>query len=90
MRVLLALQAALLKYAEDAVAESRALRSSRPGASKKELFDSVRKELECAPCLRCLEVGVEAEEEGGVLLAYIFSARFARGRSSNKILALSK
>lgn len=50
-RVLHALQAALLKYAEDAVAESRALRSSRSAVSKKELFDSVRRELECAPCL---------------------------------------
>ena len=50
-RVALVSQAALLKYAEDAVAESRALRSSRAGVSKKELFDSVRRELECAPCL---------------------------------------
>ena len=49
--MLLVLQAALLKYAEDAVAESRALRSSRAGVSKKELFDSVRRELEYAPCL---------------------------------------
>ncbi|KAK9837316.1 hypothetical protein WJX81_005823 [Elliptochloris bilobata] len=38
--------AALLEYAEDAVAESCALRSVGASTSKKEVFDSVRRELE--------------------------------------------
>lgn len=43
-------QAALLKYAEDAVTESRALRAAGASTSKKELFDAIRRELECALC----------------------------------------
>jgi hypothetical protein len=38
----------LLQYAEDAVAESRALRAAGASTSKKELFDAIRRELECA------------------------------------------
>ncbi len=38
----------MLQYAEDAVAESRALRAAGTSTSKKELFDAIRRELECA------------------------------------------
>lgn len=45
----LAKQAGLLEYAEEAVAESRALRSAGTSTSKKELFEAIRRELECVP-----------------------------------------
>lgn len=45
----LAKQAALLEYAEEAVAASRALRSAGTSTPKKELFEAIRRELECVP-----------------------------------------